>query len=100
MHAARSGTRAAPTPAPPRTAMAWAATSRAARRSRPRAAGEAGSGAARGLPLALLELQGVELVDIDGGAAAEHRDDDRQPDRRLGGCRGDDEEHGGVPGEE
>src|SRR5206468_5878217 len=50
--------------------------------------------------LRLLELQRVELVDVDGSAAAEDGDDDGQSDGSLGSGRGDDEEHRRVPGEE
>src|SRR5438105_12027742 len=50
--------------------------------------------------LRLLQLQRVELVDVDGSAAAEDGDDDGQSDGGLGGGGGDDEEHRRVPGEE
>src|SRR2546421_199422 len=50
--------------------------------------------------LRLLQLQRVELVDIDRGAAAEDGDDDGEADRGLRGGSGDDEEHRRMAGEE
>src|SRR5207245_2979219 len=43
--------------------------------------------------LRLLELERVELVDVDGGAAAEDGDDDGEAHRGLRGGGGDHEEH-------
>src|SRR5205814_5561725 len=50
--------------------------------------------------LRLLELQRVELVDVDRGAAAKDGDEDGETHGGLGGGGGDDEEHRRVAGKE
>src|SRR6266481_923228 len=62
--------------------------------------GRSGSRCSQETSIGPLELERVELVDVQGSAAAEDGDDDRQPHRRFGRRGGDDEEHRRVSREE